>query len=149
MIKENKHHRTFQPVLLVLSEAHLLHGVPLHWSRSLVSQVTYWAEKKEHKGISMCTNMYEPWACLQKLWAEFYCHAASGHLRERNSGSEVQGGQQYLKKCLSLQTRQKGCYLKTTATTPPPPRNKKHTLKSSEILSTLWEEVAQVNQRDR
>lgn len=39
-------------MLSALSEAHLLHGVPLHWSRSLVSQVTYWAERQEQKGLS-------------------------------------------------------------------------------------------------
>lgn len=46
--------------------------------------------------------------------------------RRRNSRSEVQGGQQYLRKCLSLQTRQKGSHLKNHGE-PLSPLKGKHT----------------------
>lgn len=39
---------TFFFFFLLECEPHLLHVVPLHWSRSFVSQVTSWAEKQGH-----------------------------------------------------------------------------------------------------
>lgn len=93
-------------------------------------------------------------ACLLKAWAEFLLLRCFRALPRRNSRSEVQGGQQDLRKCLGFQTQPRGSHLKKKkkpTANPISPLKGKHTSWKSSWkvrwnIKPTWE-AARVNEK--